>query len=84
MEAIVTRCEDVMAEKVNVKAKESVPADLVFAQTCELQELKLASMNKARCFSLDDLKQDKMFDQIEQDNLQEITEGIIIELAAGN
>ena len=83
MEAIVTRYEDFMAEKVNLKAKESVLADLVFAETCELQKLKLASMNQARCFSLDDLKKNEMFDQIEPDNLQEITEGII-ELVAGN
>ena len=27
--------------------------------------------------SLDDLKQDELFDQIEPDNLQEVTEGII-------
>ena len=77
MAAIVTRCEDFMAEKVKEKAKESVLADLVFAQTYELEKLKLASMNQAHGFSLEDLKQDELFDQIEPDNLQEITEGII-------
>ena len=80
MAAIVTRCEDFMAEKVKEKAKESVLADLVFAQTYELEKLKLASMNQAHGphgFSLYDLKQDELFDQIEPDNLQEITEGII-------
>lgn len=43
----------------------------------ELEKLKLASMNQAHGFSLEDLKQDELFDQIEPDNLQEITEGII-------
>ena len=69
-----------MAENVNLKRKESVLANLVFAQTYKLEKLKLASMNQAHGphgFSLYDLKQDELFDQIEPDNLQEITEGII-------
>lgn len=66
-----------MAENVNLKRKESVLANLVFAQTYILEKLKLASMNQAHGFSLEDLKQDELFDQIEPDNLQEITEGII-------
>ena len=45
MEAIVTKCEDFMVNKVKVKAKESVLADLVFAQTYELEKLTLASVN---------------------------------------
>lgn len=77
MAAIVTRCEDFMANKVKVKAKESVLADLVFAQTYELEKLKLASVTQAHCFSLDELKNDEMFDQIQPCNLQEIMEGII-------
>ena len=77
MEAIVNRCEDFMAENVNVERKESALANLVFAQTYGLEKLKLASMNQAYGFSLEDLKQDELFDQIEPDNLQEITEGII-------
>jgi len=77
MEAIVTRCEDFMAEKVKEKDKEGVLADLVFAQTYKIEKLKLASMNQAHCLSLDELKQDEMFDQIQEDNLKEILEGII-------
>ena len=77
MEAIVTRCEDFMANKVKVKAKESVLADLIFAQTYKLEKLKLASVTQAHCLSLDELKKDEMFDQIQTNNLQEIMEGII-------
>ena len=77
MEAIVTRCEDFMVNKVKVKAKESVLADLVFAQTYKLEKLKLASVTRAHCLSLDELKMDEMFGQIQPDNLQEIMEGII-------
>ena len=48
MEAIVKRCEDFMAENVNVKRKESVLANLVFAQTYELEKLRLASVGKVK------------------------------------
>ena len=65
MAAIVTRCEDFMANKVKVKAKESVLADLVFAQTYKLEKLKLASVTQAHCLSLDELKNDEMFNQIQ-------------------
>ncbi|XP_068686695.1 BTB and MATH domain-containing protein 38-like [Montipora foliosa] len=77
MAAIVTRCEDFMANKVKVKAKESVLADLVFAQTYKLEKLKLASVTQADCLSLDELKNDERFDQIQPNNLQEIMEGIV-------
>ena len=77
MAAIVTRCEDFMSNKVKVKAKESVLADLVFAQTYKLEKLKLASVTQAHCLSLDELKNDEMFNEIQPCNLQEIMEGII-------
>ena len=66
-----------MANKVKVKAKESVLADLVFAQTYKLEKLKLASVTQAHCLSLDELKNDEMFNQIQPCNVQEIMEGII-------
>ena len=47
MAAIVTRCEDYMAEKIEVKARKSVLADLVFAQTYKLEKLKLASVTQS-------------------------------------
>ena len=77
MAAIVTRCEDFMAEKVKEKAKESVLTDLIFAQTYKLEKLKLASVAQAHCLSLDELKEDEMFDQIQEDNLKGILEGIM-------
>ncbi|XP_020606667.1 BTB and MATH domain-containing protein 38-like [Orbicella faveolata] len=77
MAAIVTRCEDFMTNKVKVKAKESILADLVFAQTYKLKKLKLASVTQAHCLSLEELKTYEMLDQIQPDNLQEIMEGII-------
>jgi len=66
-----------MAENVIEKAKESVLADLVFAQTYKLEKLKRASMNRAHCLSLDELKEDEMFDRFQENNLKEILEGII-------
>ena len=77
IDEIVTRCEDFMTNKIKVKAKENVLADLVFAKTYKLEKLKLASITQAHCLSLDELKKDEMFDQIQPDNLQEIMEGII-------
>ena len=73
MEAIVTRCENVMVDKVNVKpVKKSILADLVFAQTYKLEKLTLASVNQAHFLSLDDLEKDRMCDQIQPHNLKEI------------
>ena len=65
-----------MAEKIKVKAKKSVLADLVFAQTCKLEKLKLASVSQAHCLSLDELRKNEMFDQIQPNKPQEIMEGI--------
>ena len=80
MEAIVTRCENVMVNKINVKPRKSILADLVFAQTYKLEKLTLASVNKAHCLSLDDLEKDGMCDQIQPHNLKEIMRGIIKKL----
>ena len=77
MEAVIARCENFMAQKVGMAEKESVLADLIFAQTYKLEKLKLASVAQAHCLSLDELKEDEMFDQIQKDNLKEIMEGII-------
>ena len=77
MEAIVTRCENFIADNVKMKGKKSVLSDLVFAQTYNLEKLKLASLDQAHCLSLGELKKDKMFDQIHPDNLLKIMEGII-------
>ena len=77
MEAIIARCENFMAQKVGMADKESVLADLIFAQTYKLEKLKLASVNQAQRLSLDELRKDEMFDQIQPHNVQKIMEGII-------
>ena len=77
MEAIITRCEDFMVNKVTGKPKDKVLADLIFAQTYELEKLRLMSVNQAYCLSLEELKNDEMYDRIQADNLKEIMEGII-------
>ena len=77
MAAIVTRCNDFMANKVKGKAKKSVLADLVLAQTYKLEKVKPASVTRAHCLSLEELKNDEMFVQLQPNNLQEIMEGII-------
>ncbi|KAJ7370072.1 Broad-Complex, Tramtrack and Bric a brac [Desmophyllum pertusum] len=77
MDAIVKRCEDFMSDKVKVKPKDKVLAELVFAQTYNLEKLKLASVDQAYSLSLDQLKTDTMYDQIQPDTLKGIMEGII-------
>ena len=77
MEAIIARCENFMAQKVGMAEKESVLADLIFAQTYKLEKLKLASVNQAQRLSLDELRKYEMFDQIQPHNVQKIMEGII-------
>ncbi|XP_078383991.1 BTB and MATH domain-containing protein 38-like [Oculina patagonica] len=77
METIVTACDKIMADIVKAKPKDSVVADLVFAQTYKLEKLILASVNQAQSLSLEELKSDEKYDQIQPDNLKEIMEGII-------
>lgn len=77
MEALLGRCQDSMAHKIEKKPKNKVLADLVFAQTYRLEKLKLACVNQAHCLSLEQLKKDKVFGQIQPDNLIAIMEGII-------
>ncbi|XP_078382324.1 BTB and MATH domain-containing protein 38-like [Oculina patagonica] len=77
MEALFKRCEDFMAHIITNKSNDKVLTDLVFAQTYELEKLKLASVKQAHCLSLEELKKDKVYDQIQSGNLKEIMEGII-------
>ena len=77
MAALLKRCEDFMADSIEKKSKNKVLADLVFAQTYGLEKLKLASVNKAHCLSLEELKKDKMFGELQTDDLTAIMEGII-------
>lgn len=77
MAAIVERCEDFMVSEVEAKPNESILEDLVFAQTYELEMLKLASVQRSHSLHLGELKSDKTYEQIEPENLKEIMEGII-------
>ena len=77
IDAIVQRCEDFIAAKLETKPKNGALADLIFAQTYKLEKLRRASVYQAYNLSLNELKKDKMYDQIQSENLKEIMEGII-------
>ena len=78
VEAIVRRCEDFMVENVKTKAKDCIIAELIFARKYELVRLKRATIEQAYNLSLEELKNDKMYDQIEEDDLMDIMEGIML------
>lgn len=78
MEAIVQRCEDFLVEKINGKPKDHILADMVLAQKYELGRLKSACIKQAFNLSLEELKNDKMYDQIGKEDLVDITEGIML------
>ena len=65
---------------LNAKPKDSILSDLVFAQTFKMEKLKLASGEQAHCLSLEELKKDEMYEQVQPENLKEIMEGIITRL----
>ena len=78
LEAIVRRCEDFMVENVKTKAKDCIIAELIFARKYELVRLKRATIEQAYNLSLEELKNDKMYDQIEEGDLMDIMEGIML------
>ena len=78
IEAIVRRCEDFMVENIKTKAKDCIIAELIFARKYELVRLKRATLDQAYNLSLEELKNDKMYDQIEEDDLVDIMEGIML------
>ena len=77
MDAIVEKCEDFMVDKLKSKPIDGAIAELVFAQTYELEKLRQASVEKAHNLSLEELKKNEMYDQILTENLKEIMEGMI-------
>ena len=79
MKAIVHRCENFIVEKIN-KSKQEVLVELVFAQTYNLQKLKRKCIQQAQYFSLEELKNDNVYDQIHFENIKDIMEGIIVRL----
>ena len=79
MAAIVHRCENFIVEKIN-KSKQEVLVELAFAQTYNLQKLKRKCIQQAQCFTLEELKNDNVYDQIHFENIKDIMEGIIVRL----
>ena len=79
MDAIVERCEDYIVTLLK-RSKEGMVEELVFAETYNLQKLKKASIELAGTLNLRELKQDKSYDKINKENLQEILEAIIVRL----
>ena len=77
IEAIVRRCEDFMVELVKTKPKDCVTA-MIFAQKYELAKLKKAGIEQACYLTLEELKNDKMYNQIEKKDLIDIMEGIML------
>ena len=78
IQAIVRRCEDFMVENVKTKAKDCIITELIFARKYELVRLKRATIEQAYNLSLEELKNDKRYDQIEEDDLMDIMEGIML------
>ena len=77
IEAIVRRCEDFMVELVKTRPKDCVIA-MIFAQKYELAKLKKAGIEQAYYLTLEELKSDKMYNQIEKKDLMDIMEGIML------
>ena len=77
IEAIVRRCEDFMVELVKTRPKDCVIA-MIFAQKYELAKLKKAGIEQAYYLTLEELKNDKMYNQIEKKDLMDIMEGIML------
>lgn len=79
MAAIVYRCENFIVEMMD-KSKKDVLVELEFAQTHNLKKLKQECINRARYFSLEQLKNHNVYDQIHFEDVKDIMEGIIIRL----
>lgn len=79
MKAIVHRCENFIVEKIN-KSKKEVLVELVFAQTYNLQKLQRKCIQQAQYFSLEELKNDNVYDQIHFESIKDIMEGLIMRL----
>ena len=77
IETIVRRCEDFMVELVKTRPKDCVIA-MIFAQKYELAKLKKAGIEQACYLTLEELKNDKMYNQIEKKDLIDIMEGIML------
>lgn len=70
--------KDAKIEKIKGKPKDHVLTDMVLAQKYELGRLKSACIKQAFNLSLEELKNDKMHDQIGKEDLVDIREGIML------
>ena len=77
IEAIVQRCENFMVELVKTRPKDCIIA-MIFAEKYELAKLKKAGIEQAYYLTLEELKSDKMYNQIEKKDLMDIMEGIML------
>ena len=77
IEAIVQRCENFMVELVKTRPKDCIIA-MIFAEKYELAKLKKAGIEQAYYSTLEELKNDKMYNQMEKKDLMDIMEGIML------
>ena len=82
IESIAQKCEAVMVRLVKAKQENDVIAMLIYGQKYQLKSLITTCIYEARLLTLKQLKEHKMRVQIDLDNYQQITEGIIQRLEA--
>lgn len=79
MKAIVQKCENFIVKMMNLNGLgKEVLVELVFAQKFNLQKLKHESIKRAQWLSLKVLKNDVVYNEIHEENLKEIMEGMIL------
>ena len=79
MKVIVQRCENFIIRMMNWNSsKKEFLRELVFAQKYNLQKLKHESIKQAQRLTLEELKRDRAYHQIQEENLKEIMEGMIL------
>ena len=79
MKAIVQKCENFIVKMMNLNGlRKEVLVELIFAQKYNLQKLKHESIKRAQWLTLEELKNDGVYNQIHEENLKEIMEGMIL------
>ena len=82
IESIAQKCEAFMVTVVKAKQENDVIAMLIYGQKYQLKSLITTCIYEARLLTLKQLKEHKMRVEIDLDNYQQITEGIIQRLEA--
>ncbi|XP_073259305.1 BTB and MATH domain-containing protein 45-like [Porites lutea] len=79
IKAIVQKCENFIVKMMNLNGlRKEVLVELVFAQKYNLQKLKHESIKRAQWLTLEELKNDGVYNQIHEENVKEIMEGMIL------